>query len=143
MQIVQRWICPAPSPDQSFLNFIGCIIVENVGKQESIPVGCLPPTFLVRGVCPTTPWMQIPGMHTPQCIPPLGRPLLDADSPCRRIPFRLTPPVGRHPTHSTPGFVPCVYVIHSFAFTTGQAFGDKCNNARIAGCMQSQFQLIE
>ena len=86
----QRWV----------LDHIEVYIAE---QQESIPVGCVPPTFLVPDADPPqreTPWRQ-----TPRCIPtpPVGRPPLKAgcmlgnQPPCEQtglqkcIPVRCVP----------------------------------------------------
>ena len=51
-------------------------ICKHMNKQESIPVGCILPIFLVvvRGVCQPPPCRQTPLDADPR----VGRPLLDA-----------------------------------------------------------------
>ena len=77
-------IC-APNLSQNFFQFHD-FLGKNVQSKESIPVGCIPPAFLVwwvGGVCPT---------H------------LDADPP--GYPFQ-DPTAGRRPEADAPGCWSC------------------------------------
>ena len=42
------------------------VVGEKTSKQESIPVGCVPPALPVPGGSAQPPWMQI----APRCKPP-------------------------------------------------------------------------
>ena len=59
---------------------------KNVAKQDSIPIGCVPPTFLV------------PAGGSAQ--PPVGRPSSPMQTPCTKTPWMQTspPPDAGHVT---------------------------------------------
>ena len=65
-----------PSLTDIWINLNSVFQIRLIRQQEeSIPVGCVPPSFLVPGALPNPPWMQTPS-------PSLGTsPSLDAESP--------------------------------------------------------------